>query len=131
MIYKTFVIPILCGICGAEGGHAEVSEMQGWTKEGATLENYNSQQNVVDNRCDACEVTHGSFTQLAEEYIEATNHDWSVAELFVKENNTRDKFTPALEAVVADIEAQALVQAEQFDTKEASTGDTIISIEEQ
>lgn len=85
-------ITLHCDFCKKPIGSADVSENFGWTKDNATENNYRLHHQFVDMRCSACEAEHGTFKQLAEEYIQKTGEDWQKAEAFVFQNPKRIDF---------------------------------------
>ncbi len=76
-----------CQLCGAEVGTA-FSPL--------TENEYRQHAGIVDQRCSDCNVTHGTFRELLEEYKKQTGEDESKAEAFVKENKKREDFDKEL-----------------------------------
>ena len=76
-----------CQICGAEVG-STYSEL--------SLDEFRAKNNIVDQRCSDCNLTHGTFRELLDEYKDKMKEDESKAEVFVAKNRKRADFDKEL-----------------------------------
>lgn len=96
MRHPKHIVELFCDICDTKVGEAK-------TLEPMTTQAYRLQVGIVDQRCDACNATHGTFNELAEEYEKKTGHPGKTAEVFVQLFRKRADFSPALVAIVDKI----------------------------
>lgn len=86
-----FTLDINCSICGIKIGEMTFSHKYKDPKT-TTVES----EGFVDNRCTQCEVDHGSFKEMMEEYVLKGKGTPQEAEDFVKENRKRKEFDKAI-----------------------------------
>ena len=93
-----FIQQLNCGICGIITGEIELSSEFGWIDD----DNF-EKMGIADVRCSSCELTHGKFKKMVEEYRQKIKNDGIEAEMFVKNNKKQSDFNTALNIEIENL----------------------------
>jgi len=97
-----FSIQFVCSVCGLPTGDSLSLDTKFWDEQtGINLtDGRHWASDYVDNRHKQCEIDHGSFKEMVEEYQKNLKASPQQAEDFVKENRKRVDFDREVEKIL-------------------------------
>jgi len=100
--YPKFQVEFTCDVCGLPMGNSLTLSEGFWNPEtGRNLaDNRYWKDDYVDVRHTQCEIDHGAFEEMFDQYIKEVNNDPLEAEDFVKKNRKRKDFDKAKDKIL-------------------------------
>lgn len=106
MKYRDFKVYLICNVCGLATEDFVTLNTRFYDE--ATGIKYEDGKHwasdFADHRHALCELQHGSFKEMVQEYHKNVKPDWVEAENFVKANRKREDFDVAIVSKIQEVE---------------------------
>lgn len=110
MSYHKFTVELVCDVCGLPTSDTLTLDTFFWDEETGTKKDDGKHwsENYADHRHTQCEIDHGSFKEMVDEYRLKVKDDGLEAEEFVKQNRKKGDFNRELDKKIIKDEETVL-----------------------